>query len=261
MSGLLVELGDVERWVATAVLPFCRIAGVFALLPGIGGGEVPVRVKVGLSVAITALILPTLPPIPDIDPLSAAGLLMVAEQMVIGLACGLLVLIVFSAVTLAGESIAITMGLGFALMNDPRNGSSVPTVSQFYLLMATLLFFSLDGHLAVLSMLGQSFQTLPIGSPLSDGAFGELVSFATVMFSGALSVALPALAAMLTVNLAMGVMTRAAPQLNLFSVGFPLTMLAGFLALLFTMPAFGESAVALFDIAYQAVAGWLRLAP
>jgi len=261
MSGLVLALSEVERWVTTAVLPFCRIAGVLALLPGIGGGEVPVRVKVGLSVALTALLLPTLPPIPDVDPLSAAGALMVAEQIVIGLACGLLVLIVFAAVTLAGESIAITMGLGFALMNDPKNGASVPTVSQFYLLTATLLFFSLDGHLAVLSMLGQSFVTLPIGTPLRDGAFGELVRFGAVMFSGALGVALPALAAMLTVNLAMGVLTRAAPQLNLFSVGFPLTMLAGFAALLLTMPAFGESATALFDVSYEAVAGWFRLTP
>jgi len=261
MSGLVLQLDGVEQWVVAAFLPFCRIIGMLALLPGIGGGEIPVRVRVGLSVALTALLLPTLPPVPPVDPLSASGVLLVGQELVIGLASGLLILIVFSAVTLAGESIAITMGLGFALMNDPKNGAQVPTVSQFYLITAILLFFSLNGHLAVLSMLGQSFTTLPIGARLDDGAFAAVVLFGGTMFLGALGVALPALAAMLTVNLGMGVMNRAAPQLNLFSVGFPLTMLAGFLALLFTMPAFAESVAALFDTGHEAVGGWFGLAP
>lgn len=261
MGALSIGLPDLQAWVSAFFLPFCRIAGVFALLPGIGGGEVPVRTRVALSAAITVLLLPTLPPPPVIDPLAGSGLLLVAREMIIGLATGLLVMIVFNAITLAGESIAITMGLGFALMNDPRNGTQVPTVSQFYLLLGTLLFFALDGHLAVLALLGNSFSLLPIGTPIGADAPWRLIEFAGVIFSGALAVALPALVAMLTVNLAMGVMTRAAPQLNLFSVGFPVTMLVGFVALLVTLPSFGVRSSALFDTALQAVASWLGAMP
>jgi len=229
--------------------PLCRIAGMLALLPGIGGGEVPVRVRIGLAVALTLLLSPTLDPVPDIDPLSGAGVLVTASEIATGIAGALVIVVVFNAVMVAGESIAVTMGLGFALMNDPRNGVQVPTVSQFYLLMATLLFFALNGHHAVLALLGGSFAVLPIGSGLDDDALLTLLFFASTMFSGALGVALPALAAMLATNVAMGVVTRAAPQLNLFSVGFPVTMLVGFVALMLTLPAFGESVTGLFESA------------
>ena len=226
--------------------PLCRIAGTLALLPGIGGGEVPVRVRVGLAVALTVLLYPTLPPPPAVDPLSAAGVLVTAGEIATGLAGALVILVAFNAVTLAGESVAMTMGLGFALMVDPKNGVQVPTVSQFYLLMATLLFFALDGHHAVLALLAGSFTVLPVGSGLDDGAVETLLFFAATMFAGALGVALPALAAMLATNIAMGVVTRAAPQLNLFSVGFPITLTVGLVALFLTLPAFSESVTALF---------------
>ncbi len=245
---------DVEALVASVIWPLCRIAGVLAVLPGIGGAEVPVRVRVGLAVALALLLAPTLPPVPDVAPLSAAGVLITAREILTGLVGGFVLVIAFNAVTLAGESIAVTMGLGFALMNDPRNGVQVPTVSQFYLLMATLLFFALDGHHAVLALLANSFTALPVGAGLGDDALPALLRFAATMFAGALGVALPALAAMLATNIAMGVVTRAAPQLNLFSVGFPVTMLVGFLALLLTLPAFAEAVEALFADAMATLA-------
>ena len=257
MTPLAIDPDAIAAAVPALFWPLCRIAGTLALLPGIGGAEVPVRVRVGLAVALTLLLAPTLPPPPDVDPLSAAGVLVTASEIATGLAGAFVLIVAFNAVTLAGESIAITMGLGFALMNDPRNGVQVPTVSQFYLLMATLLFFALDGHHAVLALLAGSFATLPIGSGLDDGALTTLVFFGATMFTGALAVALPALAAMLATNIAMGVVTRAAPQLNLFSVGFPITMLVGFLALLLTLPAFAESVTVLFADATGTLSGVL----
>lgn len=245
---------SVEALVPAFLWPFCRIAGLLSILPGIGGAEVPVRVRVGLAVALTILIAPTLAPMPDVAPLSAAGVLVTFREILTGIAGGFVLIVAFNAVTLAGESIAVTMGLGFALMNDPRNGVQVPTVSQFYLLMATLLFFALDGHHAVLVLLGGSFTALPVGAELGDDALPALLRFGATMFAGALGVALPALAAMLATNIAMGVVTRAAPQLNLFSVGFPVTMLVGFAALLLTLPAFGESVEALFATAVETLA-------
>lgn len=257
MNSLIVDLGVLERLVTAFFWPFCRIAGVFALMPVLGGAEVPVRVRVGLAVALTLLLLPTLGPAPAIDPVSGAGVLVTLQQIIVGLAMGIMVLIAFNAVLLAGESIAITMGLGFAVMNDPKNGAQVPTIGQFYLLMATLLFLALDGHHAVLAVLAVSFTLLPIGEALGNDATWQLMVWAATIFTGALGIALPALTAMLTVNLAMGVMTRAAPQLNLFSVGFPITMLVGFLAILITLPAFGEATTSLFEVAIDAMGSML----
>lgn len=238
MSALTITVEQINAWVGLALWPFFRIAGVLSILPTIGGGEVPARVRVSLALLLTLLIAPSLPSMPLIDPMSADSLLITFQQLIIGVSMGLLVLLVFNAVTMAGESIAITMGLGFALMNDPQNGAQVPTVSQFYLIMATLLFLSFDGHHAILLLLDASFTLVPVGQSLGPEAIWLLVSFGGVIFSGALAIALPALAAMLTVNLIMGVITRAAPQLNLFSVGFPITMTIGFIAILLTMPTF-----------------------
>jgi flagellar biosynthetic protein FliR len=151
---------------------------------------------------------------------------------------GILVLIVFNAVILAGESIANTMGLGFAVMNDPQNGITVPTISQFYLLMATLLFLVFNGHHAILRLVALSFELLPVGRSLGPDAMWILLEWGSVIFMGALSIALPALSAMLTVNLVMGIITRAAPQLNLFSVGFPVTLIIGFIVILMSLSSF-----------------------
>lgn len=254
MSSLVLDGATLGTLVASFLWPFFRIGALFSVMPVLGGGEVPVRVRVGLALAVTALVLPLLPPVPSVDPLSGAAALITAQELLIGFAMGLIVLLVFNAVTLAGESIAITMGLGFALMNDPQNGVSVPTVSQFYLVLATLLFVSLDGHHAALALAVSSFATLPVGTALGPDATWRLLEWAGIVFGGALGVALPALAAMLTVNLLMGVMTRAAPQMNVFSVGFPLTMTVGFVAIAATLPAFGEAFAALLDRALDALA-------
>ena len=210
MAPLVLDGATLGQLVASFLWPFFRIGALFSVLPVLGGGEVPVRVRVGLALVLTALILPILPPAPSVDPLSGAAVLITAQEIVIGVAMGLVVLVVFNAVTLAGESIAVTMGLGFALMNDPQNGVSVPTVSQFYLILATLLFVTLDGHHAALALAVSSFTTLPIGTALGPDATWRLLEWGGIMFAGALAIALPSLAAMLTVNLLMGVMTRAA---------------------------------------------------
>ena len=233
--------------------PMFRIAGLLSILPALGGAEVPTRVRVGLAILITVLIVPSLPAMPAVDPLSSDSLFISFQQLIIGVAMGLIVLLVFNAVTLAGESIAITMGLGFALMNDPQNGVQVPTVSQFYLIMATLLFLAFNGHHQILLLLSASFELMPVGQSLKSEALWQLARWASVVFTGALAIALPALAAMLTVNMIMGVITRAAPQLNLFSVGFPITMTIGFAAILFTLPTFQFSFESLINQAQETI--------
>lgn len=238
--------------------PLFRVAGLFSILPVLGGGEVPVRARVGLALLITLIIVPSLEPMPAIDPMSLESIYICLQQLLIGIAMGLFILMAFNAVTMAGESIAVTMGLGFALMNDPQNGAQVPTVSQFYLVLATLLFLSLDGHHAILVLLDSSFTLMPVGRPLGADSFWILVSWGSTMFYGSLAIALPALAAMLTVNITMGIITRAAPQLNIFSVGFPISMTVGFFAIMLSLPTFQFSFANLLDLAQNAIDQLLR---
>lgn len=258
MSALTITAEQINGYVGLFMWPLFRVAGLLSIMPVLGGGEVPVKVRVGLAFMITLLIVPSLDPMPQLDPLSLDSVLISVQQMFIGVAMGLMVLIVFNAVTMAGESIAVTMGLGFAMLNDPQNGSQVPTVSQFYLIMATLLFLAFNGHHAILLLLTASFTYLPVGQSLGEGAIWVLLTWGGIIFKGALSIALPALAAMLTVNIIMGVITRAAPQLNLFSVGFPITMTVGFLSILFTLPSFQVSFESLLHLLETTIVAFLR---
>ncbi|ASJ71785.1 flagellar biosynthetic protein FliR [Granulosicoccus antarcticus] len=258
MSALSFSAEQINSYVGLIIWPLIRIAGAMSILPVLGGGEVPVRVRVGLAFILTIVVVPSLGPMPQVDPLSVDSIVISAQQLLIGVAMGLVVLIVFNAVTMAGETIAVTMGLGFAMLNDPQNGSQVPTVSQFYVIMATLLFLSLDGHHSIIMLINGSFTVLPIGQSLGEGALWLLVSWAAIIFKGALSIALPALTAMLTTNLVMGVITRAAPQLNLFSVGFPITMTVGFLSILLTLPTFQAAFESLLRMSQLTIVEFLR---
>ena len=228
-------------------------------MPVLGGGEVPMRVRAGLALILTLVILPSLEPMPLVDPLSLDGVLITFQQFMIGVAMGFFVVMAFNAVTMAGEAIAITMGLGFALMNDPQNGAQVPMLSQFYLVLAMLLFLALDGHHAVLMLLNSNFVLLPVGAPLSADALWILLRWGGTMFFGSLAIALPALAAMLTVNIIMGIITRAAPQLNIFSVGFPITMTVGFFAIMLTLTTFQISFESLINMAHAAIVQFLQI--
>ncbi len=258
MSALTLTAEQINSWVALLIWPMFRVMGLLSIMPVLGGGEVPVRVRVALSLLITLMIVPSLGPMPALDPLSLDSVFISLQQLLIGVAMGLLVLIAFNAVTMAGESIAITMGLGFALMNDPQNGAQVPMVSQFYLVMATLLFLSFDGHHAMLMLLDSSFTLLPVGKSLGADSFWILVTWGGTIFYGALAIALPALAAMLTVNITMGIITRAAPQLNIFSVGFPITLMVGFFAIMLSLSTFQFSFASLLDLSYETIAELLR---
>lgn len=218
--------------------PFVRISAMMMAAPVFGARMMPVRIRVLMAFAFSLVAVPLLPEVPAVDPISYNGLIILLHQVLIGLAMGFMVQMVFQALVIAGETIANGMGLGFARMVDPANGVQVPVVSQFLIVMATLLFVILNGHLMLVELVVESFRLLPISdSGLSTQGAWELVSWGSQMFIGAVLVAIPAVAAMLVVNLSMGVITRAAPQLNIFAVGFPLMILLGFVFLAATTPA------------------------
>ncbi|EXJ16881.1 flagellar biosynthetic protein FliR [Imhoffiella purpurea] len=228
---------DILLWVGAIMWPFVRISAMLLVAPIFGGRNVSARVRLGLALLLALIVAPDLEPVPEIDPLSLDGLVVAIHQVIVGIAMGFVVQIVFAALVLAGESIALSMGLGFASAMDPVSGIQVPMVSQFYTILATLIFLALNGHLILLELLLRSFQTLPIAaSGISTDDLWAVVRFVSGMYSSALLVALPAVASLLLINISMGVVTRAAPQLNIFAVGFPVTLLAGLIIIVLTLP-------------------------
>ena len=216
--------------------PFLRIAGMLMVAPVFGSGTVAPRIRLALCVAVTVLLVPTLPEPPDVAILSLAGFIISIQEVLIGVAMGFVVQMIFDAIVIGGQTVAMSMGLGFAMLVDPQRGVSVPVLSQFLIVLGILVFLSLDAHLLLIEALHLSFSWLSVGAAMSANGLWELLSFGSGMFDGALTIALPAVIALLVVNLAFGVMSRAAPTLNLFAVGFPAAMLLGFLALWVNTP-------------------------
>ena len=231
---------EISLWVTEYIWPFIRIAAFVGVAPIFGTRTVPARVKIIIALSLTIMVVPLLPRIQgQTDPLSLAGIVISAQQVLIGMLFGFIVSMIFGALIIGGQSIAQLMGLGFASMMDPQNGVSVPVVGQFYTVLATIVFLILNGHLVLVDILVGSFKTMPIGTyTLLPEKLWEVVLWSKWMFIGAIVIALPAMTALLLVNIAFGVMTRASPQLNIFAVGFPITILLGFMAMLLSIPYF-----------------------
>lgn len=225
----MLELTDTQigTWVATFILPLFRVTALLMTMPILGTKMLPARVRLYFAVAITVVIVPGLPPMPEFNPLGLSGLLLCAEQIIIGALFGLSLQLLFQAFVVAGQIVAIQMGMAFASMVDPANGVNVAVVSQFMTMLVSILFLVMNGHLVVFEVLTESFTTLPVGGGLLVNHFWELAGRLGWVFGAALLLVLPAITALLVVNIAFGVMTRAAPQLNIFSIGFPLTLVLG----------------------------------
>ncbi|MNF51573.1 Flagellar biosynthetic protein FliR [compost metagenome] len=225
----MLELSDAQigGWVGSFLLPLFRIAALLMTMPVIGTQLVPLRVRLYLALAIAIVLVPTLPAMPQVDAISLRTLLLVGEQVLVGALLGFVLQLFFHAFVVAGQIISMQMGLGFASMVDPTNGVSVPVLGQFYLMLVTLLFLAMNGHLVVFEVLAESFVTLPVGGGLLTSQYWEVAGKLGWVMGAGLLLALPAITALLVVNLAFGVMTRAAPQLNIFSIGFPLTLALG----------------------------------
>lgn len=225
----MLELSDAQigAWVASYLFPLFRIAALLMSMPIIGTRVVPVRVRLYLSLAICLVLVPTLPAAPQVDALSLQTLILIAQEILIGVMLGFTLQLFFHAFVIAGQIVSMQMGLGFASMVDPTNGISVPVIGQFFTMLVTLLFLAMNGHLVVFEVLAESFVTLPVGGGFLTNQYWEISTKLGWVFGAALILVLPAITALLVVNLAFGVMTRAAPQLNIFSIGFPLTLLLG----------------------------------
>jgi flagellar biosynthetic protein FliR len=231
------DTSQLSQWYGSIFWPLTRILALFAWAPVLSHTSIPIRAKVGIALAITLAIAPVVssPPIGGL--LEAHGFVQLAHNILVGLALGFAVRIVFVGIELAGQLIGLQIGLSFAAYFNPDTGESENVVSNFMSMLVLLMFLAIDGHLMLLSALAESFRVFPAAGggsvpiePLT------LVRAASDIFAIALTICLPILAVMLLVNVVLGVMARVAPQLNLFAVGFPLTILAGLAALALFLP-------------------------
>lgn len=231
-----ITSSQLDAWISAFIYPLVRILAILSSSPIFGNKQIPARIKIGFAVLLTIIITPNISNPTEIPVGSPHGILIIIQQALIGVAMGLSMRLIFSAVEMAGELTGMQMGLGFASFYDPVNASHSAVIAQWLGMVAALIFLSINGHLYMLSGLAESFQTLPIGSMMTDKTYLGIVGWGGNIFAFALKISLPILAALLITNIALGILTRAAPQLNLFAVGFPITLAIGFLVLALSTP-------------------------
>ncbi|AHY59108.1 flagellar biosynthetic protein FliR [Stenotrophomonas rhizophila] len=246
--------------IGTILWTMLRIGAMLMAMPLIGTRAVPSRVRVVLAGALAVALSPLLPPVPQWTGFDAATVLSIARELAIGVSIGFLLRLVFEAGAMAGELVAQGTGLAFAQMSDPLRGGSSGVIGQWFYLLFGLLFFSTNGHLALISLLMDSYKAVPIGAALPniDTFLSAAPTFALQVFRGALGLALPLTVAMLAINLAFGVLARAAPALNPIQLGLPVALLLGLFLLTVLAGEMGPPVQRLFDAAFQAADGVTR---
>lgn len=255
---LSVTAAQLDAWLAAFMFPLARILGLIAAAPFLSNRAVSPRIRLSAGLAIALAVLPALPPIKPIptDSLFALGVLI--HQALIGIAIGFLMRIFFAAIDLAGEVIGLQMGLSFAVFFNPQTGGQSSVVAEFLNLVTLMIFLALNGHLMLINVLVLSFEWLPIGEATSSDAWLFIARHATAMFTIGVLIALPMIAALLLTNIALGVLTRAAPQLNLFAVGFPVTLSIGFIVLFISLSVLAPVLQNLFEQGFTAIDLLLR---
>ena len=213
---------------STFIWPFMRINAMFLAMPIFSLRILSAKIKVITSFLITLIMMPLLPAMPNIPPFSYSGFLVTIQQIAIGISMGFILQMVFSVMLVAGQSVAYSMGLGFASMVDPATGVQVPVISQIFIISASLLFLGINGHLLLIEILAESFHSLPIAIiGLNSTDLWQIIVWSSHMFTGGLLLALPIMVSLLFVNISFGVAARAAPQLQIFSIGIPITIVLG----------------------------------
>lgn len=239
--------------IGTAMWIALRIGAMLMAMPLIGTRVVPARVRVMLAITLSVTMAPILPPVPVWNQFDAAAVLTIARELAIGISIGFVLRLVFEAGAIAGEMIAQGTGLAFAQMSDPLRGGSSGVIGQWFYLLFGLLFFTANGHLALISLLMDSYKSLPIGTSLPDtqALLSMAPSFVLQVFRGALTLAIPLTVAMLAVNLAFGVLARAAPALNPIQLGLPVALLLGMFMLTLLVGEMGPAIQRLFDASFD----------
>jgi len=252
----MISIGSaqIDVWIAAFMFPLARILAFVASAPLWSTAGIPQRTRLMLGLAITVAIAPGLPDMPAVQPASLGGLWIMSQQMLIGIGMGFAARIVFAAFSMAGEFIGFLMGLGFATFYDPLNSSQTPVVTEFITLIALLLFLSMNGHLLYVATLAQSFSAIPVSAqPLGAATWLNLAELGTFIFSAGLLLALPIVVALMITNIALAVLSRAAPQLNIIALGFPITLIGGLVVLAVSLNYLASPIQGVFEQALSAM--------
>ncbi len=237
---LTVTTAQMNLWIAGFLWPLTRILGLIASAPLFGNVSVPAPLKIVFGSVLALIVAPNLHDLPVVDPMSMSGMLILTQQLVIGLSMGFAMRIVFAGVEMAGEVIGLTMGLGFATFFDPQSQGRSSAISQFLSLLVLMIYLAANVHLMMIAALFDSFNTLPIAAgPLGAHSVQRIATWGGMIFSAGVQLSLPIVAALLITNAALGILTRAAPQLNIFGIGFPIALGAGFIMLSLALPYLG----------------------
>ena len=242
---------QIETWLGLGFWPFVRIGACLMVAPLFGATYVPPRIRIVLALALTIMVLPVIPHPAGLTLLSADGLVTTAQQLVIGVALGFVLQLMFDALTLGGQLLANGMGLGFAFNVDPLRGVETPALGQFYVLLGSLTFLALDGHIALIQTLVATFRGLPVGpAGFSAAMLNALADWGSQLFLGGLRIALAGITALVVINLGFGVISRAAPAMNLFGVGFPITLVFGLVVLVLGLPTLQTGLIDMLSSAF-----------
>jgi flagellar biosynthetic protein FliR len=229
--------------------PFLRISGMMIVAPIFSAPGFNARTRALLAILIAALVAPSLPAPPFETVFSMRGLLGAFTEIGVGLIMGFVLQLAFAAAVFAAQAQSMTMGLGFAMAVDPQNGVQVPVVAQMFVILVTLLFLTLDGHLLLIAAVVESYNLVPVGAiGIPSISLSRVVGLGTLVFTWGIVMALPVLTALLFINIALGVITRAAPQLNIFAVGFPVTIISGLLIMFIVMPVYIDALTRLIEV-------------
>lgn len=250
---LNVTAAQLDAWLAAFMFPLARILGLITSAPFFSNRSISARIRLTAGLAVGMAVLPTLPPIPPIATDSWMALGILVHQILIGVAIGFMMRLFFAAIDLAGEMIGLQMGLSFAVFFSPQTGGQSSVLAQFLNLLTLMVFLVLDGHLMLIKVVVMSFDWLPIGEATSSQAWLLIARYASVMFASGVLISLPMIAALLLTNIALGVLTRAAPQLNLFAVGFPVTLSLGFVVLFISLNYLAPVFQFLFEEGFEAI--------
>ncbi|MBU0541713.1 MAG: flagellar biosynthetic protein FliR [Gammaproteobacteria bacterium] len=227
---------QLEIWIASFLWPFIRILAMLATAPVFDNRTVQRRTRVGLAALIAILMMPLLPAPPVLS--SAQAIPVLIQQILIGVAMGFSMRLVFAAFEMAGDLLGLQMGLAFAQFIDPARGMQTPLIGSFLGVLAMLTFLVIDGHLLVIAAVVQSFELIPISANLAVVNSQSIAMAGSIMFMLALQISLPVMAAVLISNIVLGILARAAPQLNVMSIGFSITIGVGLWILWVSLPYF-----------------------
>ncbi|WP_444984296.1 flagellar biosynthetic protein FliR [Halomonas mongoliensis] len=241
-----VTFAQLQAWILAFLWPFARITAFLAASPLWGHSSVPNQAKVGLAALVAMVIAPTIA-LPDVPLVSWAGFGIMVEQMLIGIAIGLVMHVTFAVVQATGEFIGLQMGLAFATFFDPSSGTNMVVLSRYLYMITLLMFLAFNGHLIVLEILATSFDTLPLGlGGFNAGGFEMLARYGGTIFMSGMLLALPLVGSLLIINLSMGILNRSAPQLTVFNIGFPTSLTVGLALMTVLMTDIGRFLQGLF---------------